>query len=113
MSVWDSTSTEKIVAATGLPGDEPLELTVETAIGWTNRTRIIANNSDIGIEILVNPDNLTMLIEALTAAQTRHIEYATQCIMSRFDPTTEQESDGTVPLDAPQQSESSPATMGT
>lgn len=109
MSVWDSVSKEEIKGTTGLPGDEPLEITVETAIGWTNRTRIIASNPDIGIEVLVNPDNLTFLIEALTTAQTRHIEYASQCIMNRFDGGT----DGPIPIDTPDESESSPAPVGT
>ena len=67
MKVWTvlEIEDEQLTAATGMPGDEPLTLEVSVAPGSNNRTRIIASNGDVALEMLLEPENLSRLLRIL------------------------------------------------
>lgn len=77
MKVWTvlEIEDEQLTAATGMPGDEPLTLEVSVAPGWNNRTRIIASNGDVGLEMLIDPENLSRLVKILQRGE-RQIQAA-------------------------------------
>lgn len=78
MSVWSSINEPALVeASSGIPGGEPLEVDVATAVGFSNRTRLAAWNAEESYEFTLTPEAARNLAAKLLLAADKasaHLE---------------------------------------